>query len=244
LEAETTKEISQRKKEAVSSIADPKPVTKANKLENEKKIDKEEAVKLKEFQMGATFVIPDPKTMKQEKKIKSFPLITMQFKDFIPNLVLLLLPLLLIVMLILWSFKGKDSRPTLLQQRHRDVVYKSLSAIEAPFNVPSLVTSLDSALLILRLARTVDLRLSTSEINDFYEYLKEVEMNGTLIRQGFGGLKVLSIEGLEGSGKATLIEGLVAKTGAITMEYWKNTSAEVQQQFINAEVPDMCLPAV
>lgn len=244
LEVVATKEISQRRKEAVSSIADPKPVTKANKIENQKKIDTEEAVNFKESQMRATFVILDPKAMKQEKKIKSFPSITMQFKDFIPNLVLLLLPLLLVVMMILWIFKGKDSCPTLLQQHHRDIVYKSLSAIEAPFNVPSLVKSFDSALLILRLARTVDLRLSTSEINDFFEYLKEVEMNSTLIRRGFGGLKVLSIEGLEGSGKSTLIEGLVAKTGAITMEYWKDTSTEVQQQFFLAEVPEVVATAL
>mmetsp|Transcript_25565 Transcript_25565/g.24443 ORF Transcript_25565/g.24443 Transcript_25565/m.24443 type:complete len:322 (+) Transcript_25565:274-1239(+) len=126
----------------------------------------------------------------------------------------------------------------------RSSMYTALSSVISSHSVPSLVKSLDSALLILRLARTVDSKLDTPEINDFYEYLKEVERNGSLIRQGFGGLKVLSIEGLEGCGKTTLIEGLVAKTGATTMDSWKYTSTEVQQQFLKAEVPEVVATAL
>jgi hypothetical protein len=121
-------------------------------------------------------------------------------------------------------------------------IYTALSSIISSHSVPSLVKSLDSALLILRIARTVDQRLSTPEINEFYEYLNEVEENGSHIRQGFVGLKVLCIEGLEGSGKSTLIEGLVSRTGAITTETLN--LVEVQKQFNDAEVPEMVATAL
>jgi len=124
----------------------------------------------------------------------------------------------------------------------RSSMYTALSSVISSHSVPSLVKSLDSALLILRIAKSVDQRLCTPEIDEFYEYLNEVERNSTLIRQGFVGLKVLCIEGLEGSGKSTLIDGLVTKTGAITTE--NNNSADVQKQFIDAKVPEIVATAL
>jgi hypothetical protein len=247
LEAGTTKEALQIKKEGLNLIANPQSTSKG-KIENDRKLDMEDspvqvlkAVKLKVSRNEALHSRPDPKLMEQEKKIESSLLSTTQFMDFTSAAFLAFVVLFSIAILILIiCFSGKTSS----QQSQALSVYQALSVVEAPFNIQSLVKSLDSALLILRLARAVDPKLNTPEINDFYEYLKEVERNGSLIRQGFGGLKVLSIEGLEGSGKTTLIEGLVAKTGAVTMDSWKYTSAEVQQQFFNAEVPEVVATAL
>jgi hypothetical protein len=123
--------------------------------------------------------------------------------------------------------RSKEKSKNIIQNKEknkfdvRSSMYTALSSVISSHAVPSLVKSLDSALLILRIAKSVDQRLCTPEIDEFYEYLNEVERNSILIRQCFVGLKVLCIEGLEGSGKSTLIEGLVKKTGAITTESLK-----------------------
>jgi len=245
-EAVPTKKALQIKKEGLNLIANPQSTPKM-KIDNEKKINTKDSpvrndVKLKVSKNEALHSTPDPKLMKEEKKIESSLLSTTQFMAFTStafNAFTVLLFSIAISISIIY-LRGR----TLSHQNQRNIVYQALSVVEGPFNIQSLVKSLDSALLILRLARTVDSKLDTPEINDFYEYLKEVERNGSLIRQGFGGLKVLSIEGLEGCGKTTLIEGLVAKTGATTMDSWKYTSTEVQQQFLKAEVPEVVATAL
>jgi hypothetical protein len=97
----------------------------------------------------------------------------------------------------------------------RGVVYAALSSAGSAHGVPSMIKSMDSAMLILRIARSADQRLANPKIDEFFEFLAEVESNSSRItKQGFGMLKVLSVEGLSGSGKSTLIQGLVTKIGA------------------------------
>ena len=99
----------------------------------------------------------------------------------------------------------------------RDVIYKSLSSVVSPHGVPSMTKSFETAVLILRIARSADVQLANcSEMDEFFELLKEVAINsGRISRQGFGSLKVLCIEGLSGSGKSTVVDGLVKRAGAI-----------------------------
>ena len=100
------------------------------------------------------------------------------------------------------------------------VIYKALSSMVSPHGVPSMVKSLDAALLILRIARSADPTLASSPIvYDFFQMINEVAVNSVRIsRQGFGDLKVLCVEGLSGSGKSTLVKGLLARAGAIVIE--------------------------
>jgi hypothetical protein len=101
----------------------------------------------------------------------------------------------------------------------RTAIYETLSSVISPHGVPSMVRSLDTALLILRIARTADSRLSRSrDIEEFFLQLNDVAVNCTRIaREGFGSSKVLCIEGLSGSGKSTLVQGLIARGGAVVV---------------------------
>ena len=83
-----------------------------------------------------------------------------------------------------------------------------------------MVKSLDSAIMILTIARSADPSLSSSAaVNTFFELLHEVALSSVRIaRQGLGDVKVLCIEGLSGSGKSTLVQGLVSRAGAIVIE--------------------------
>ena len=96
-------------------------------------------------------------------------------------------------------------------------ISNSLSSIVSPHGVPSMVKSLEACLLILRIAQSADPRLNKNhDVHRFFEFLSEVaRSNNRVSRQGFQGLKVLCIEGLPGSGKSTLVEGLVSRAGAI-----------------------------
>lgn len=73
--------------------------------------------------------------------------------------------------------------------------------------------TLDSAALVLRLARALDSKLQTSVLDPFYAKLALIERAGMKGWQDFNGTKVLVIEGLAGSGKSTLIQGLLGKRG-------------------------------
>ena len=98
-------------------------------------------------------------------------------------------------------------------------ICNSLSSIISPHGVPSMVKSLEACLLILRIAQSADPRLNYNrDINQFFNILTDVaRSNSRMSRQGFQGLKVLCIEGLPGSGKSTLVEGLVSRAGAIVI---------------------------
>ena len=102
----------------------------------------------------------------------------------------------------------------------KEVIYRALSSIGSPYGVPSMVKSLDTALLILRIARSADPTLTFNPvINEFFQMMNEVAINSARIsRQGFGDLKVLCIEGLLGSGKSSLVRGLVTRAGAAVVE--------------------------
>ena len=69
--------------------------------------------------------------------------------------------------------------------------------------------TLDSAALILRLARSIEPRLQDSSLDDFYNKLTEVERAGMTRWKDFNGTQVVVIEGLAGSGKTVLIKGLL-----------------------------------
>ena len=69
--------------------------------------------------------------------------------------------------------------------------------------------TLDSAALVLRLARSLEPQLQTPALDAFYAKLALVERAGMKGWQDFNGTKVLVIEGLAGSGKTTLIQGLL-----------------------------------
>jgi hypothetical protein len=101
----------------------------------------------------------------------------------------------------------------------RTAIYETLSSVISPHGVPSMVRSLDTALLILRIARSADSRLSRSpDIEELFSQLNDVAVNCSRIaREGFGSSKVLCIEGLSGSGKSTLVKGLIARGGAVVV---------------------------
>ena len=103
-----------------------------------------------------------------------------------------------------------------MKGRERTVV-NVLTDIRSFHGVPSLIRSIDCAILILQMARLENAQLVGSlEMDEFFELLNEVAINsGRISRQGFGSLKVLCIEGLSGSGKSTVVDGLVKRAGAI-----------------------------
>lgn len=71
--------------------------------------------------------------------------------------------------------------------------------------------SLETAALVLRLARTQkDVRLQSKDMDDFFVLLEEIE-NSSLRKNGFDNTQVLVVEGLSGCGKSTLIESLKAR---------------------------------
>ena len=100
---------------------------------------------------------------------------------------------------------------------NKEVIFSALRDIKSSYAVPSMVRSIDSAILILEIARQADQQLSSNtDVDKFFELLSEVaRCNNRVSRQGFQGLKVLCIEGLPGSGKSTLVEGLVSRAGAV-----------------------------
>jgi hypothetical protein len=100
---------------------------------------------------------------------------------------------------------------------NKEVIFSALRDIKSSYAVPSMVRSIDSAILILEIARQADQQLSSNtDVDKFFELLSDVaRSNNRVSRQGFQGLKVLCIEGLPGSGKSTLVEGLVSRAGAV-----------------------------
>jgi len=71
--------------------------------------------------------------------------------------------------------------------------------------------TLDSAALVMRLARALDSQLQSPALDAFYAKLAVVERSGMKGWQDFG-TKVLVIEGLAGSGKTTLIQSLLSSS--------------------------------
>ena len=109
--------------------------------------------------------------------------------------------------------------PSFIRERRgkERTVVNILTDIRSFHGVPSLVRSIECAILILQMARLENAQLvGGQEIDEFFELLNEVAINsGRISRQGFGSLKVLCIEGLSGSGKSTVVDGLVKRAGAI-----------------------------
>jgi hypothetical protein len=130
--------------------------------------------------------------------------------------------------------------------RQREALYKIIIPTTSPHGVPSLVKSLDAAVLFLKVARSIDTRLQNiPEIDDFFEYLMQVEQDMVRIaKQGFGNIKVLIIEGLLSSGKSTLMSGLKSITQASTIEGVPANLLEVKYLFNSAEVPEAVITAL
>jgi hypothetical protein len=103
----------------------------------------------------------------------------------------------------------------LIEKKRRSYITGTLDQIKPCHGVPSLVKSIDSAILILQIARSADqLIRNDPDIDEFFAQLNEVAINSNRIaRQGFGNTKVLCIEGLSGSGKSTLVQGLTCFAG-------------------------------
>jgi len=79
-------------------------------------------------------------------------------------------------------------------------------ALNCPSGVRSCYKSLDSASMVLRLARLFEEKLKVESSDFFYEELKRLQMFD--FSTGFRNKKVVVIEGLSGSGKSKLIEML------------------------------------
>ena len=112
------------------------------------------------------------------------------------------------------SIFGKSSR-----KDDKEIIHSALRDIKSSYAVPSMVRSIDSAILILEIARQADQQLlRNTDVDQFFNMLTDVARgNNRISKQGFQGLKVLCIEGLPGSGKSTLVEGLVLRAGAIVI---------------------------
>lgn len=130
--------------------------------------------------------------------------------------------------------------------KQRQALYKIIIPATSPHGVPSLLKTLDAAVLFLKIARSIDTRLQNiPEIDDFFDYLMQVEQDMVRIaKQGFGSLKVLIIEGLLSSGKSTLINGLKSITRASTIEGVPANLLEVKYLFNSAEVPEAVITAL
>lgn len=142
------------------------------------------------------------------------------------------------------STSSKDGRSPAGREKTKfnpkDVIHKALGTIVSPHGVPSMVKTLDAAMLILRIARSADPTLSSSQaIDDFFMFMNEVAVNSSRIsRQGFGDVKVLCIEGLSCSGKSTLVQGLVTRAGAIVIEPLESsTLVHIRLLFSNSPEP-------
>lgn len=130
--------------------------------------------------------------------------------------------------------------------RQRDLLYGIVIPTTSPHGVPSLPKSLDAAILLLRLAKSIDKRLQDNpKIDDFFDYLTTIEKDSTRIaRQGFGHLKVVVVEGLLSSGKSTLINGLKIVTKGTAFEGVPANLLEVKYLFHSAEVPEAIVAAL
>ena len=67
---------------------------------------------------------------------------------------------------------------------------------------------LETALLVLRMARSMDSRLQNASCAAFFQLLDEIAQSG-MSSQSFTGKTVVTVEGLEGSGKSSLIADIV-----------------------------------
>lgn len=67
---------------------------------------------------------------------------------------------------------------------------------------------LETALLVLRMARSMDSRLQNAPCAAFFQLLDEISQSG-MSSQSFAGKTVITVEGLEGSGKSSLIADIV-----------------------------------
>lgn len=136
----------------------------------------------------------------------------------------------------------------IIDPKEIDDQYEHFSRISRVYShsVPSLLKSLNNAIDILKMAQKVYSNLNTPEVDNLFRYLATLKTNGNLHRKAllFSNIKVVSIEGLEGSGKSTLIDSLVAETGAITMDSLKGISVDVQKQFAAESVPEIVTAAL
>lgn len=130
--------------------------------------------------------------------------------------------------------------------RQRDILYSTIIPTSSPHGVPSLIKTLDAAILFLKMARAIDKRLqNSSKIEEFFDYLYTIEQeNARTARIGFGNLKVLVIEGLMSSGKSTLINGLKTITRASVITAVPALLLEIKYLFNSADVPETVLTAL
>lgn len=70
--------------------------------------------------------------------------------------------------------------------------------------------TLDSAALVLKLARSLEPKLQIPSLDPFFAKLVIIEQAGMMRWNDFSGTKVVVVEGLAGSGKSTLIQGLLS----------------------------------
>lgn len=67
---------------------------------------------------------------------------------------------------------------------------------------------LETAVLVMRMARSMDSRLKNKACDAFFQLLDEI-MASDMSSQGFTGKTVVTVEGLEGSGKSSVIADIV-----------------------------------
>ena len=118
---------------------------------------------------------------------------------------------------------------------------EALNHVSPAHGVPAFPKTLETCVMVLRIARNTDPLLANSpRLDAFFEYLAEVERNTwRLSRGGFQDVKVLCVEGLSGSGKSTLAHDLAGlSTTSLGVRFVVATLptevADVQQVFRNS----------
>jgi thymidylate kinase len=119
---------------------------------------------------------------------------------------------------------------------------EALNHVSPAHGVPAYPKTLETCMMVLRIARNTDPLLANSpRLDAFFEYLAEVERNTwRLSRGGFQDVKVLCVEGLPGSGKSTLAHDLAesASTSSLGVRFVVATLpaevTDVRQMFRNS----------
>ena len=130
--------------------------------------------------------------------------------------------------------------------RQRDIIYNTIIPLSSPHGVPSLMKTLDSALLLLKVTCALDKRLQNiPKIDEFFEYLCMIEQESVrTARNGFNQCKVLVIEGLMSSGKSTLINGIKNRIQATAITALPARFLEIKHLFNSADAPEAILTAL
>ena len=126
----------------------------------------------------------------------------------------------------------------------QSIINDALVSIPTLHGVPSIIKSIDCAILILSIARLADGSLANNVIlDDFFSLMNEIAVNISSTRDKLQGLNILCIEGQSCSGKSTLVLGLVMKAGAVVVESF-DSSLLSQIRILFSKSPEPVMTAL